>query len=269
MRLGLYLYLLLPQTRGAHRVYTGYIAPFLNTHQASIEQAIVEAHDAVKAAGVQYARRAIEWVRGTLLGLPQKEQPVQTKRDEGPGSGYGYNYVQTLLSRWNVPATAAPRGATGAGLGAAGDWSAMLRETVNLGLAMASRGGNSGASPEERVSFLAQQRERVLALMGVLEREEKEARERVGASSAEEEVAHVRRASGDPEVLKKVRSDLDFERVERDEAARGADAPPETAKGWLPWGFGRSASSTSTTTRKQQEGGDQRDATAVSSAVDP
>jgi hypothetical protein len=276
LRLGLCLYLLLPQTRGAHHVYATYIAPFLNTHETSIEQGIAEAHDTVKATVVQSARQAVAWVRGAISGLPQ-----QTPQEEVKPPAYGYNYVQSLLSRWNVPAASAsaPPNRTvadsGSGGGGGGDWYALLKETVNQGLAMTSTSGTEEVSPEERVSFLAQQREKVLALMGVLEREERQARESVEGSRAdvvsEKEVAHVRRPSSDVEVLKKVRSEMDFERVERDEAAHEAETPvEEKPKGWLPWGLGRTASSASATATAAQQGGREKDdAKAVSSAVDP
>ncbi len=232
MRLFLHLYLVLPGKQGATHLYRTQLEPFLTEHESHIDDLISTSHDRLKAAGLQYLKQAIEWTRVTILGLqPSKQQPPSPARNQ--------SYAQTLLARFNLPSAQME----GAGTGAAGDFYAMLSSALQG--AVASNGSrdaqaedlsSSGtlvppglASAEERLSYIAAQRERLRVLLQAFDNEAESV-----ASGRSVETARRR----DPEALKKSRSELDFDRIEHDEAGHARPRKQAAGGGWMDWVWG-------------------------------
>ncbi|KAK2734664.1 hypothetical protein FQN57_001609 [Myotisia sp. PD_48] len=101
VRLCLLLYLVLPQTQGAKKIYLEYVEPFLQHHENEIEVFIGRAHERGKAAGIQYLYKAIDLIREKVLGLPalwagEAEDPTPAP-----------SYAQSLFSRYLPAASSA------------------------------------------------------------------------------------------------------------------------------------------------------------------
>ena len=177
----------------------------------------------------------IEWVKVNALGFaPQKPTSPPPQ---------GQTYAQNFMSRFTMPA-------------ARGD---NLTNLVSQALSGASAlyAGNTGAqadqvrsganlvpdnirNTDDRLSYVASQRERLATLLQAFDREQdslKTARE--GGSRYYEGSS----SSG----LSKSRSEAEFDRIERDEIGGGSGAPPypitppvldrQTSQGgWMPWG---------------------------------
>jgi receptor expression-enhancing protein 1/2/3/4 len=132
IRLGAHLYLVLPGQQGSVFVYQNYIHPFLYEHERDIDRFITSSHDKAKAAGLQYLKQGIEWVKVNLLGM-QPRRPT-------PPASRNVSYSQSLLNRFVMP-SARPEGYGGAASSATGanDLFSML------GNVMAQAAGPSGA----------------------------------------------------------------------------------------------------------------------------
>ncbi len=72
LRLFLLSYLVLPQTQGARLLYQSYIQPFLAQHEADIDIFISHARNRARAIGLQYLKRAMDFIKENLLRL----QPI-------------------------------------------------------------------------------------------------------------------------------------------------------------------------------------------------
>ncbi|KAI8086900.1 TB2/DP1, HVA22 family-domain-containing protein [Gilbertella persicaria] len=76
IKLVLVLWLILPQTQGASVFYTRYLDPFLNTHEAQIDNALVEIQAKLKQTIVLYGKQAIvnvrKWVIDTVFKVKRK-----------------------------------------------------------------------------------------------------------------------------------------------------------------------------------------------------
>lgn len=96
LRLALHLYLVLPGNQGSVFIYQQHIHPFLEEHEKQIDRFISEGHEKAKAAGLQYLKEAIEYVRVNVLHQPPKQPTPPTSRN--------VSYSSTLLSRFNMPA---------------------------------------------------------------------------------------------------------------------------------------------------------------------
>ncbi|KAI9888890.1 MAG: hypothetical protein M1814_006179 [Vezdaea aestivalis] len=236
IRLGLHIWLVLPQTQGAQQLYTTYVSPFLSRHESDIERAIGNAHDHIKAFGWASLRSIIDAVRVHVLRL----EPTRRTPDVKPPGGY----AQSLLARFNLPG-AAPAGGDVYGL-----FAAALGQLSAVGGGI-SRGeaGNEAAEglsasgmlippgirgKDDKREYIAAQREKLGVLMRALDRE---------AVSLETE--------GDE--LGRSRSEVSFDRVERDEVGEGDDgsitpgAQKRTASGgWISWGWGAGEKGSST-----------------------
>src|SRR6478609_2472562 len=58
-RLLFLLYLILPQTQGARRLYEEYVHPYLEKNETQIDDFIASAHERLTAAGISYLKLAI------------------------------------------------------------------------------------------------------------------------------------------------------------------------------------------------------------------
>ncbi len=244
-RLALLSYLVLPQTQGAYWIYTSYVHPFLAEHEHNIDEMISRGHDRAKAAGLQYLKRAIEYVKRDLLGMQPKAQSFPPKE--------GGSYAQSLLSRFYVP-SARTAAAQTTSARTSQDFYSLLSAAVG----QMSRTGeaaditSSGTliprgieGDEERMTFLATQRERLKVLLSALDREAWELGGQDATASPTEEAIRkdVERRLGDDlgygEGLRKRGSESEFDTIDREEALR---TPMKGGKrssgggGWMPWG---------------------------------
>ena len=243
-RLALLSYLVLPQTQGARLLYTSYVHPFLAQHEAEIDEMISRGHDRAKAAGLQWLKRAIDYVKQNVLGMQPKAQSFPPKE--------GGSYAQSLLSRFYVPSARAAAAPT---MGAVQDFYGLLSAATG----QTSRTGNgahmssSGTlvprgieSNDEKMTFLATQREKLRVLLSALDREASELGNQGGPASEDAIRRDVERRLGDDlaygEGLRKRGSESEFDTIDRDEAPRSAKAGKAGGgSSWIPWGWGAEA----------------------------
>lgn len=95
IRLGVHLYLVLPGQQGSVFLYQQHIHPFLEEHERQIDRFISEGHEKAKAAGLQYLKDAMEYVRVNVM----HQQPRQAT----PPTSRNVSYSSALLSRFNMP----------------------------------------------------------------------------------------------------------------------------------------------------------------------
>lgn len=100
LRAAFMLWLVLPQTQGATKLYLEYVHPYLTEHEKDIEHFIATAHDQLKAAGYSYLKQAIAHAQEILLGTPRK--------GDRPGTPQNESYANFLLSRFKVSPLAGP-----------------------------------------------------------------------------------------------------------------------------------------------------------------
>ncbi|KAI1211427.1 TB2/DP1, HVA22 family-domain-containing protein [Annulohypoxylon truncatum] len=267
MRLGFLLYLVLPQTQGARVLYEAYLHPYLEENETVIEDFIASAHDRLKAAGMAYLKRAIELLRTQVLGMPPREEEQEDTRATAAPQGY----TQALLARFSVPAA---------------QWVANNSDTSNnnfynmlagaVGAAASSfapPSGNQEASTatlipenisgaEDKINFIAAQREKLAFMMGALDKEAKQLEERKAAEQARKDLRPgstsldgqegSRPPSGHSvwSGLSKSRSEVDFEKIDAESGAEedegtlrrrgpaGEPSPGSARSGWsfLGWG---------------------------------
>ncbi|KAJ9142354.1 Protein YOP1 [Pleurostoma richardsiae] len=277
IRLLFFLYLILPQTQGARVIYTAHIHPYLEQNEAQIEELIATTHDKMKAAGIAYLKRAIEVLKTTVLGLPPDPNAAAAEA-EVPAAQQPRSYTQALLARFQLP-EARKNGGTGTGgaayagqefynllAGAVSAASAAVSHATASSAATTTAGGPSSKTDmtasgalippdirgtSEKMSFITAQRERLSIVLSALDREaaQLQSSEKAGSDSpSEEEEPAQRPASG----LSKSRSEADFEKIEAESGAedvddgsgsrKGTPAATSGSGGWLPWGWGSSAS---------------------------
>lgn len=237
IRLGFLLWLILPSTQGARVLYESYLHPYLEENEREIEEFIASAHDRFKAAGIRYLKQAIELIRTRLLNLPPSEPAEPETRAAAAPQGY----TQALLARFSMPGAtkwaANNAGSTGhdfynllAGAvnAAAGGLSTTARNSS--GSDVAARGTlipqNIGGA-QEKMTFIAAQRERLAFMMGALDREAAELQHEEHRRAAEQSSRKPGSMSLDGHepsrppsgysvgsALSKSRSEVDFEKID-------------------------------------------------------
>ena len=241
-----HLYLVLPGQQGSVFIYQNYIHPFLYEHERDIDRFITESHDKAKAAGLQYLKEGIEWVKVNMLGM-------QPRRPTPPASRQ-VSYSQSLLNRFTMP-SARPEGYAAAGQPAANDIFSLL------GNVMAQAAGPVGSnrsreaqaedlsasgtlvppniSPEERQQYISTQRDRLRTLLQAFDHEA--TREVPLSSSPQGSPRFNNMAAGLQDylrptaesLLKKSRSETEFEEIGHDDLT-----PPASRKGGPGQGMG-------------------------------
>ena len=181
MRLFLLSYLVLPQTQGAKLIYFNYVSPFIAAHEHDIEVFIANAHERAGAIGLTYVKKFIELVRDKVLGLPPPSA-AQAPPSQPQSAGYGSAaaaYSANLLSRFSIPSARVSAIAS-----SSTDIYSLLTSAVSTATA-SSRASTSrddptsnllavpsdASSPNEKLSFIASQREKLTYLVTLLDRE--------------------------------------------------------------------------------------------------
>ncbi|KAK4164574.1 TB2/DP1, HVA22 family-domain-containing protein [Cladorrhinum sp. PSN259] len=253
LRLFFLLYLILPQTQGARQIYEEYIHPYLQQNESTIEEFIASTHEKLKAAGLAYLKQLIEYIKQNVFGLPANPQAAAAPPPPQQQTAQGY--TQSLLARFIRPSV----GGVGGSGTAAGDFysflsSAVHAATSSTGQTQQSTASNTGgglasiipdsirsAGQGARMSFIAAQRERLVAVMAALDREEEAAKQ---AGSINPDLSSVRSVSGESSGsgssnsgLAKSKSEVDFVKLDRDDATP-LEKKGNAAGGWMPWGWG-------------------------------
>lgn len=249
LRLGLHLWLVAPGSQGATALYQQHLHPLLSEYEHDIDDFISTAHEKAKKAGLEYAQLAIEYIKVNVLGM-QPKPPT-------PPPSRGATYAQTLLSRFSMPAAgqglanavaAAPATGDFYGLlssalqsatGGKGNLHNMTREAAVEDLnASGTLIPNNISSHAEKLDYVSKQREGLRTLLQAFDREA------TFLSGAERDQGHEGelRSRGAPAAdLTKSRSEVDFEKIESDEAKESAAAPKlpgrTASSSWMPWGW--------------------------------
>ncbi|KAF2396162.1 hypothetical protein EJ06DRAFT_245976 [Trichodelitschia bisporula] len=231
-RLGLRLYLVAPGSQGASKIYQEHLSPFLAEHERDIEDFISTAHDRARAAGLTYIRKALDWVKVNVLGLDAQPPPSPPRQ--------GSTYAQQLFARFSLP-TARPGGDAVPATGGV-DWYTLLASAAQM---VGSAGGASsdareaaaaeamsasgalvppGMDGEERLGYIAAQRERLRVLLQAFDRE---------AGSLDGGSKTAPRGS-DEGGLAKSRSEADFDKIEHAEVGERKVLRAQSS-GWMPW----------------------------------
>ncbi|KOS19983.1 Receptor expression-enhancing protein 2 [Escovopsis weberi] len=255
IRLAFFLYLMLPQTQGARVLYEQYVRPFLHENEGQIDDFIASAHDRLRAAGLVYIRRLIDYLRTQVLGLPPVEREPAPPSPPPPKG-----YTQALLARFSIPSAAA----AGSGASSVGsEFYNLLAKAVTSATA-ASSSSSPSSSPsrdghdhghsvvpshlqdsKERMSFIAAQRDRLNIILSALDREAAQ------LQGSEEDEPAPRPPSGLStwSGISKSRSETDFEKIDVDSGAEddaavrrrhannaaAAAAAADDSGAWIPW----------------------------------
>lgn len=276
IRLAFLLYLILPQSQGARVLYQTHVHPFLHDNELAIDDFISSAHDRAKAAGITYLKNIIELIKQHVLGLPPKEPTP-------PPTPSTYSYAQSLLARFNLPSArpAFPSNPIPGATSTANDFYALLASAVTAATGPSSSTqardlSNSGMlipptmDGEERLTFIAAQRERLSILLSALDKEASNLqstssgpKQRLpsmffdGSSGSEEEIAAgSERPKSAMSGLSTRRSEADFENID---AESGTEEVENTRRrvtrgqssgggSWMPWSWGAKAAEGSSDT---------------------
>lgn len=266
-RLFFLLYLILPQTQGARVLYQQHVDPFLHNNELAIDDFISSAHDRAKAAGIEYLKQAIELIKQHLLGLPPKEPTP-------PPTPSNLSYTQSLIARFNLPSArpAFPANAIDGATSTAADFYSLLASAVSAATSSNPATipssqprdlSNSGTlipptvQGDDRLTFIAAQRERLSILLSALDKEAntlqgktKSSPSRIpsmffdGSTSSEEEVAE--RPKSATSGLSTRKSEVDFEKIDAESGTeevgnrrtQAAKRGQSANGGWLPWSWG-------------------------------
>lgn len=264
-RLLFLLYLVLPQTQGARIIYQTYIHPWLQENESAIEDLIASSHERLRATGMAYVKRAIEYFRTNVLGLSPSPESASAAAAQPQTS---QSYTQSLLARFNLPSAGWPANASaGTGAGAAGtDFYNFLASAVNAATGAAGSAGGARGVPggsdmssststlipdtirgaAARMTYLHAQRERLNSVLSALDREATQIQSEAVEGMSTRSMSQGSGLSG----LAKSRSEADFEKLEAESGAeeemedgatirRRGGSPSAAAGGsWMPWGWG-------------------------------
>ncbi|KAH0542168.1 hypothetical protein FGG08_003389 [Glutinoglossum americanum] len=254
IRLSILLYLVLPQTQGAKLVYIQYIHPFLRDHEAEIEAFIAKSMDRARAAGLQYYRRIVEAAK-EFLGvevMQQQQPPTPPPTMQSTGA-----YVQTLLSRFNLPSAAAA---------ATSFLQQQQQQQQPSSLFPPYPQPRESETPTQRLASLAAHRAHFYTILQSLDREA----QALDPSSSllppgSESPTSI---ATDDQSLKKSKSELEFERVEREDLGEDARGQAKGGGGgWLPWGWGGKGAVPGTQEAAEQE--EELEGRGTATGVDP
>jgi len=252
-------------------LYQNRLHPFLHEHEIAIDDFISSAHDRAKTAGLNYLKQAIELIKQYVLGLPP-QQPSP------PPAATSLSYTQSLIARFNLPNTRPTFPSTnigGAATSTATDFYTLLASAVTAATASATTMNPSSNGPqdrdlsnsgtlipptihgEDRMSFITAQRERLSILLSALDKEASNLKSQDAAQKAGPQAVSnmffdetddkqtLPRPASALSGMSKSRSELDFEKIEKDEEGAEEVGKPaldrQTSGSWLPWSWGAKA----------------------------
>ncbi|KAF2205993.1 hypothetical protein GQ43DRAFT_406409 [Delitschia confertaspora ATCC 74209] len=240
IRLCLHGYLILPGSQGATFVYREYLEPFLYHHEREIDNLITDVHDRARQSGLRYVGMLVEWVKVNVMGFqPRRESPPPSRQA---------SYAQSLMSRFNMPAARGTSDLAGLVSQALGGASALYNAGAGSHDAGQAEGMRGPLIPEsirdndEKLSYLASQRQRLTVLMQAFDREQDQLMGQQGRDDGR------RRSSAG---LSRNKSESEFDRIDPDEVEHSnipnppyPMTPPaldrRTSSGsWMPWNWQR------------------------------
>ncbi|KAI9828176.1 MAG: hypothetical protein M1826_006104 [Phylliscum demangeonii] len=274
-----FIYLVLPQTQGASLLYQRYIHPFLVQHETRIDRFLVRAEERARAAGLDWIHAALAWVKKAAMmgyggGGGGQRRPASGGRRPSPGAGAGAgSFIRSLLAPAPTHhATVGARAAAGVnvnrapGAGGATGFESAASVVDRLWQDLPGRGttARSSTSPgaadtdpdpdsSSMISYLTTQRDRINGLLGAYGGGGRggEMKAVTGGGPA----TGVAPPEPGPSSMRKIVSELDFERVERGagedddgygaehgrmQEGAGAGAGAGVGAGgaaWLPWNW--------------------------------
>jgi len=266
MRLIFLLYLILPQTQGAKVLYQDHVHPFLEKNELAIDDFISSAHDRAKAAGATYLNQGIELIKQYVFGLPPKEPTP-------PSAPATFSYAQSLIARFNLPPARPATVVTGT----ANDFYSLLASAVTAATSVSpgkqSRDlSNSGIlippsyEGEDRLSFIAAQRERLAIMLSALDKEANSLRNRSLKprglyDGAEDEPERPKSSTGE---LSTRKSELDFEKIDAESGTEEVNQAKGAQSGsWMPWSWGAKVDTPADTLKTDATEKDQGKSSAV------
>ena len=188
------LWLVLPQTQGATKLYFEYVHPTLTKHEVEIEELISRAHDHAKAAGAEYVQHLMEIAKQLLFGaLPHVAAAAAPPGGRGtPPSPLSpphdaASFAQHLFARWRVPPLTpyAPQMAT--------DFYNFLSSALQQQQQQPGSRSDSGLipahvkTPADKARFIELQRQRLQTVMAALESEMAHLQSDTAAASADDD----------------------------------------------------------------------------------
>lgn len=241
--------------------------PFLEEHELAIEDFISSAHDRAKEAGFNYLKQAIELIKQHLFGITPQQPAAQA------AAATNLSYTQALIARFNLPGAASTTASVGnAATSTAADFYALLASAVSAATSGTAASpaqaheqdlSNSGTlvpptiQGTDRLSWIYAQREKLTILLSALDKEastlkgpEAAPRPSVssmsldGARSMDEDLPRPPSVMSGLSGLSKSRSELDFEKIDRDDHDTDEEQTPmpsmvrQNTGSWLPWSWG-------------------------------
>ncbi|KAH3917624.1 YOP1-like protein [Parastagonospora nodorum] len=236
-----HLYLILPGSQGATFLYQEYIEPFLYHHEREIDDFISESHDRAKSAGLKYVEMGIEWVKTNVLGFaprsPEPERPA------------GQTYAQSLMGRFQMPAARGSNDLYGLVNQALSGASALYgagskdAQASDLSRAASNLVPDNIRNNDDRLNYVTSQRQRLETLLQAFDREQDNIRSQQSGGSRYYDNSRASSSSGN---LSRNKSEVEFDRIERDEVNERPPyplTPPplgrRTSSGWMPWNWQR------------------------------
>lgn len=210
----------MPQTQGAATLYREYVDPFLLRHEIEIEAFIGRAHERAKTLGLEHFYQVVNLIREKILGLP----PVSTTGAVPRPASAETTYVQSVLSRFNVPISNLASPATGL-FSMVSSTFASVTATGRSRDTLAEGQGADGsllpayiasASKAEQAKYIASQRERLNAMISALDREHRN----LGLDGGwpdNDDLAYGTSYDDETPGLRENRSDNSFENIEHED----------------------------------------------------
>lgn len=216
--------------QGATKLYLEQVHPQLTKHELEIEDFISRAHDQLKALGIEYLKRAIQYGEEVIFGIRRvAEAPPSPGDPNNPVS-----YANSLLSRFRLPPIS-PYGSQVATdfyhilssalqqqqpTKAGDDWSSVASKMLPQGL----------KGKDEKAEYMEAQKKRLQQVMAALDKEMAQLGQSGEDPSTTSAAGIVQAAAGD---VQRSPSHVslnggDFDHVERNEA--------EGAGWWGGWG---------------------------------
>lgn len=239
-------------------LYQEHVHPFLEKNEIAIDDFISSAHDRAKAAGATYLKHGIELIKQYVFGLPPKEPTP-------PPTPTPFSYTQSLIARFNLPSArpAFPANPIAGATSTANDFYTLLASAVTAATSSTTGTGkardlsNSGilipptVDGQDRLSFIAAQRDRLAILLSALDKEVSTLQGKPASPSqrsllydgaGDEDSAD--RSKSATSGLSSRKSEADFEKIDAESGTEDVESERRRVKrsqstgSWMPWSWG-------------------------------